>query len=114
MTGTLGILNVGAGDTKLVFDPDKPEERKKAAAAVRQMLRAGFSIFAEKMDAYGKTAFVRVHDFDEEACEYIIMEAPEDGRGEETPASGARRGLRATRAPAASTRAVAVGRTSGG
>lgn len=26
MTGTLGILNVGAGDTKLSFDPSNPAE----------------------------------------------------------------------------------------
>lgn len=122
MNGTLGILNVGAGDTKLSFDPSKPEERKKAAAAVRQMLRAGFSIFINGFDAYGKDAFVRVHDFDPEACEYIIMTAPEgeepeapNGRSEETAHVDKRtRGYKQSRIPAAKARGVAVGRTSGG
>lgn len=111
----IGILNVGAGDTKLVFDPSKPEEMKKAATIVRDMLRRGYAILVEGEDAYGKTAFVRAHDFDETKCEYIIADTPqpesEDGR---VPKKEDGRRTRWRRVPATGTRGVSVGRTAGG
>ena len=39
--GQIGILNVGAGDTKLSFDPSKPVEVKRAAKIVSEMLSQG-------------------------------------------------------------------------
>lgn len=123
MTTDLGILNVGAGDTKLVFDPNDPEGVKRAARIVRDMIRRGYSILVEGTDAYGKTAYVRAHDFDETKCEYIIAddtpqpeeqhgEASEIERGAPPPRRGRKPGWK--RIAAGSSQAVAVGRTAGG
>jgi hypothetical protein len=40
----LTVLNVGHGDTKLSFDPKKPEERKHTARIVQDMLKLGYVI----------------------------------------------------------------------
>lgn len=117
----LGILNVGSGDTKLTFDPTKPEEMRRAARIVNDMIRRGYSILVEGEDAYGKTSFVRAHAFDETKFEYIIADdqpeesdgqAGEDQCGEETATRG--RGKRWKGIPAASARGVAVGKSAGG
>jgi hypothetical protein len=72
--GSVGILNVGAGDTKLTFDRNNPVERIRAARIVKDMLRRGYALLVDVGD--GK--YQRVHDFDEERCEYIIADfAPE-------------------------------------
>lgn len=70
MTGTVGILNVGAGDTKLSFDPKNPAERIRAARIVRDMLRRGYALLVEV--APGQ--YQRATDFDEDRCEYIIAD----------------------------------------
>ena len=70
MTGTVGILNVGAGDTKLSFDPKNPAERIRAARIVRDMLRRGYALLVEV--APGE--YQRATDFDEARCEYIIAD----------------------------------------
>ena len=36
--GSVAVLNVGAGDLKLSFDPKNPAELKKAAGIVKDML----------------------------------------------------------------------------
>jgi len=134
--GEVGILNVGAGDTKIVFDPKNPQEMIRAARIVKDMLRRGYALLIEIEP--GK--FTRALDFDETKFEYIIadfdpMQAANADKLEvangqtgkpkaaeaDTAASpgtrgsgnGWRRGRRAI--PASSTRsAVAVGRTAGG
>lgn len=70
MTGTVGILNVGAGDTKLSFDPRNPAERIRAARIVRDMIRRGYALLVEV--APGQ--YQRATDFDEARCEYIIAD----------------------------------------
>lgn len=134
MTGTCAILNVGAGDTKLSFDPANPADRKRAAATVTDMLRRGFAIMVQVGEQGGKPLYQRIEAFDEATCEYIIVGLPEDAAitqlGTVEPAEGRhlspagqkRRGGRKanvkkfprTRLPAESTSAVAVGRSAGG
>lgn len=70
MRGTIGILNVGAGDTKLSFDKDNPMERARSARIVTDMLRRGYVLF---VDTGGKN-YQRVLKFDESVCEYIIAD----------------------------------------
>lgn len=140
MSGEVGVLNVGAGDTKLSFDPKNPAERIRAARIVRDMLRRGYALLVKKPDS---DEYVRALDFDENTCEYIIADfdpavatapvelpAPsvslrkglDDGPRIEAPAAttGAaapeppRRGRPRKRVPAESTNAVAVARTAGG
>lgn len=75
--GTMGVLNVGAGDTKLVFDKSNMAERIRAARIVTDMLRRGYALMVEVPDAKGKGKhFVRCTKFDEETCEYIIADGP--------------------------------------
>lgn len=67
--GTVGILNVGDGDTKLSFDKNNPAERIRAARIVADMLRRGYALLIE---VDGK--FVRATEFKEDVCEYIIAD----------------------------------------
>lgn len=122
MTGQVGILNVGAGDTKLSFDPSNPGEVERAGRIVKDMLRRGFAILIEVgSDDKGRPLYRRASDFDETTAEYIIAGAPEETEElsvEEpasTPRKAAPRGKTSPRrVPAASTNAVSVARTAGG
>lgn len=124
MKGQIGILNVGAGDTKLSFDKSNPAERDRAAKIVTDMLRRGYAIMVEAgKDEKGEPLYRRAHAFDPETCEYLIFgestDATEQPAGIEPPAApGPRaRGRKAgstRRVPADSTHAVSVARSAGG
>ncbi len=77
MIGELGILNVGAGDTKLSFDPTKPAECERAAAVVMDMLRRGYAIMVQVGERDGKPLYMRAESFDPATCEYLIVGLPE-------------------------------------
>jgi hypothetical protein len=126
--GTLAILSVGEGDTKVSFDPNKPEERDRAAKVVMDMLKRGYAILVEvgKDPNNGKPLYQRAESFDPDTCEYIIVGVPEpveerktvgseleptENVGSTTPR---KRGRPRTRLKAESTSAVAVARTAGG
>lgn len=68
--GSIGILNVGAGDTKLVFDKNNPAECIRAARIVKDMLRRGYALLID----VGKGKTRRVLDFDDTKFEYIIAD----------------------------------------
>lgn len=70
MTGQIGILNVGAGDTKLTFDKDNPAETIRAARIVKDMLRRGYALLIKTPEGQ----YTRVRSFDEQTCEYIIAD----------------------------------------
>jgi len=136
VTPHLGILNVGAGDLKLSFDPANPAERIRAARVVTDMLRRGYALLVRMPD--GK--YTRATAFDEEACEYIVadfdplnlqhvpqaelppvtLKEKPDGQpqqaheGPQPEAPAQRRGGRRKRVPAESVHTVAVARTAGG
>lgn len=123
-TGVIGILNVGAGDTKISFDKEKPEERKRAAQIVTDMLRMGYAILVQVGEQDGKPLFMRAESFDPETCEYLIVGLPEvratepDTEAEtsteaSTPKKRGRK-PKLCRVPAESTRATAVARSAGG
>lgn len=129
MKGEVGILNVGAGDTKLTFDPTKPDEVARSAQIVKDMIRRGFVLLIEVgQDEKGEAIYKRAHDFDESTAEYIVAgvtELPTTESAHDEEPTGApprsrqatpRRGKRRTteRVPASATRAVAVARTAGG
>lgn len=138
--GSIGILNVGAGDTKLVFDKNNPAEVIRASRIVKDMLRRGYALLVEVKKGR-RTETRRVYDFDEKTCEYIIadfdpveaekadaQEALEDGESRETEANDSagvdapgpairrpgKRGTYKRRVPADSTNGVAVARSAGG
>jgi hypothetical protein len=136
MTGSVSILNVGAGGTKLTFDKSNPAEAIRAARIVKDMIRRGYALLVEVDGVYR-----RAHDFVEDSQEYIIADfdptssqslddgppisQPEEfksdqpsteeasGEAEAPPAPAAKNGRRRT-IPASSARVVAVGRSAGG
>lgn len=136
MPGSIGILNVGAGDTKLVFDDKDPAGKAKAAATVRDMIRKGFVLLIEAgTDEKGEPVYRRAKDFDPDTAEYIVAGTiepqendtsdhhdngePAATAGREAPArKGAAQRRKAkpadVRIAASSTNAVAVARTAGG
>lgn len=126
MPGELGILNVGAGDTKLTFDPKNPAETERASRIVKDMIRRGFALMIEVGQNDKGPIYQRAHDFDESTAEYIIMGGPSDQEIEqeianvEEPSGAPRQGRKASprrtskRIPASSTNAVAVARVAGG
>jgi len=132
--GTVGILNVGAGDIRLSFDKSNPAERIRAARIVKDMLRRGFALLIE-VDVDGEKKFTRAIDFDENVCEYVIadfdgataeLHDQEEAHGQEeqsppsvettggTSAPRTKRANTKKRVAAEGARAVAVGRTAGG
>jgi len=136
MNGEVGILNVGAGDTKLTFDPTNPQEMIRAARVVKDMLRRGYALLIEVKGAEGQpSTYQRAYDFDEKTCEYIIadldpMAAQKADELETTnheeaepeaaaaasfqkPRIGKKTGA-TKRVHASTTRTVAVARTAGG
>lgn len=120
-TGTIGILNVGAGDTKLSFDSSKPKEVKRAAKVVKDMLERGYAIMVEVGKDDKGPLYRRAEEFDPATNEYIIMGAPEEDDEEEpktAPSAKAPKARKGTtsrrRIPASKTHAVAVARSAGG
>jgi hypothetical protein len=142
MTGEVSILSVGHGDTKLSFDKSNPAEAIRAARIVKDMLRRGYALLIEIPGTGSPTAWQRVYEFREDTCEYVIADFdPEaaavadakeadreqigetEGAGAPAPAEAParaepprRRGRppKMRNVPAASTRAVAIGRSAGG
>lgn len=117
--GTVGILNVGAGDTKLTFDRKNPKERERAAKIVTDMLKRGYALLIEVRQKNGEALYRRATGFDPKTCEYIIAGGPDEtidiGAGSAPAAPPKRRGRPPkVRVKAESARAVAVSRTAGG
>lgn len=119
MIGTMGILNVGAGDTKISFDPSNPVERARAARIVKDMLKRGYFLLVETgKDAKGEPTYQRAKDFDENTAEYIIADFDADAaevmdKEEGNEPKRAKR-TRERRIDAGKTSGVAVARTAGG
>jgi hypothetical protein len=138
--GTVGILNVGAGDTKLSFDKSNPQECIRAARIVADMLKRGYALMIEVEQPNGSKTFQRVLEFREDVCEYVIadldpvaaaaadkeeqdrgqqaaaptnQEGPAESGEEAAAASAPKRGRRRN-VPASEARGVAVARSAGG
>ena len=123
MNGQLGILNVGAGDTKVSFDPSKPAEVERACAVVMDMIRRGYAIMVQVGERDGKPLYMRADSFDPSTAEYLIVGLPEannqpealrdDGKTQEAEEAATPR-RRGRRISAHSTHGVAVAPISGG
>lgn len=128
--GTMGVLNVGEGDTKLTFDRDNPQEVLRASRIVKDMIRRGYALLVE-VERDGVKKFERALDFNEETAEYIIADfdpvtaekadeeeqaaAGEDTTGESPPTPKSKKGRMRRRAiDAGAVRAIGVARTAGG
>jgi hypothetical protein len=110
MQADVSILNVGEGDTKLSFDPDKPVECERAARIVTDMLRRGCAI-----SIYVDGRYVRAKGFDPKTCEYLIDGLSPQEEAEIAQAmSGKKKRGRPKRIPASSVPAVSIPRTARG
>jgi len=118
--GTLSILNCGAGDVRLCFDPAKPVEMEHAKAVVQDMIRRGYILMIEIEPGQWR----RCKGFDPERYEYIVLDTPSDfgpiaDTAEPEPEKivvqniDKRRG-RPRKIPAGSVKAVSVAPTGGG
>lgn len=128
--GTVGILNVGAGDTKISFDKRNPAERLRAARIVTDMLRRGYALMVE-VGSGRKKHYERVLQFDEAHCEYVVadfdsavaeaadrepLSQPQPGEPQaqvKEPVRG-RRVTKTRKVAADSTHAISVARSAGG
>ena len=128
MTGSIGILNVGAGDTKLTFDKSNPAELIRSGRIVRDMLRRGYALLIEVPDNAGGITHARVLEFREDVSEYIIADfdpivaeepknaqviAREEEAVEPEVKPEVKRGRKKS-VPATGTTGVAVARSAGG
>lgn len=82
MSGELSVLNCSAGDIRIKLDKDNPIDILRAKRMIVDMLRRGYLLAIEGED--GKLQ--PVHSFDENAGEYIILEAALYSGGDEPPA----------------------------
>jgi hypothetical protein len=94
-TGSVSILNVGAGDIELSFNRDNPAECIRAARIVKDMLRRGYALLIE-VERDGVRKFERALDFDDTQYKYIIADfdpvaAQEADKREEDEAAKLRR-----------------------
>lgn len=114
--GEVSILNVGEGDTKLSFDKSNPADRERASKVMEQMFKSGFSVFIQVGEADGQPLYKRAHQFDQEACEYIIAGGPDDEIDIGAVLEGVRpkKKNKIVRVAAEKTRSVSVGRSAGG
>lgn len=125
--GEVAILNVGAGDTKLVFDNSDPNEADKSAKIVVDMIRRGFVLLIEVGRNDKGPIYQRARGFDPETREYIVAGGPMEEEQHEEAApqaaprprgrpkgSTAKRAPKSRRIPASTTNAVSVSRTAGG
>lgn len=126
-TGTIGILNVGAGDTKLTFDRNNPDDCARAARTVADMISRGYVILIEagKDKKSGEKLYRRARAFDPATCEYIIAgdvsvsteEGEDHGQSETAPKAARARTKQETgerRIHASRASGIAVPRQAGG
>jgi hypothetical protein len=83
MSGTVDILNTGAGHMQLRFDKSDPIEADRARRVVTDMLRKGFALFVEIGELEpGRPNMVRVEAFDAERDVYVIADVPTEIQGD--------------------------------
>lgn len=121
LIGSVAVLNVGVGDVRISFDKDKPDERKRSATIIKDMLSRGYAVLVQVGEQNGEPIYRRAKEFDADTCEYIVVGTPE----ETIPAAivsapiikdkkTLKRKTREYRVPAEKTRAVSVARSAGG
>lgn len=112
--GFLSILNVGAGDLRISFNPKFPAEVERAREMVTDMLRRGYAIVVAEEDGTHSP----VNAFDPATCEYIVADsapARVEPEGDAPLPEPKKRGRpRTRRIPARRARATAIAPSAGG
>jgi hypothetical protein len=122
-TGSLSVLNVGAGDIEVRFNPHQPEEMNRALKMLKDMQQRGYAILVRQDDG----SYARAVAIDASTHCYIVAGAPDEEVAaapveppiEDVIASPKRRGRpkgkkNLTKQPIAGREAVAVARSAGG
>lgn len=108
--GTVSILNVTSGDTKISFDPKDEAERERAKKIVTDMIKQGYAIMVEIGRDDKGPIYRRAKKFDPETCEYVIAgDPPKEG-----VVGKVKRAIKGAKVKAENTRAVAVAKSAGG
>jgi hypothetical protein len=118
VTAQIAILNVGAGDVAVTFNPAIDDEKQRAITMLEDMMRRGYAIMVRLEDG----TYARVHEIDETRSSYIIGEhAPAVAPTQETASVAElaeqprRRGRRGRRSiPIAGSTTTAIARSAGG
>ncbi|MGE3278045.1 MAG: hypothetical protein AB7O67_23280 [Vicinamibacterales bacterium] len=109
-TGTLSVLNVGAGDIQVSFNQHDAEERQRAVRMLKDMQARGYAILVRLDDG----TYTRALEIDEAHGAYVIQ-TPEPAAAApvaEPPRRGRRRGR--TKVPFEQAKAIGVARSAGG
>lgn len=116
MTGELSVLNVGAGDIRVVFNHADQGESAKAIRMLTDMQQRGYAILIELPDG----SYTRAQAIDASRGRYVIT-LPEDVQlppdAEPVPTKRGRgrpRGRRTVSVPVKTSKAVGVARSAGG
>jgi hypothetical protein len=133
MTGSLSVLNVGAGDITITFNNDDLVETNKALGMLKEMLKRGYLIAIQLPDG----SYTRAREIDAMRGRYIIVipdtvPAPPQAEpvhdtcacGCGRPVSAGKRwvrghhnrgrGVRTMSVPVSTSTAIGVGRSAGG
>ena len=113
----LDILNTGRGHIEMSFDNKDQIELTRAKRIITDMLRRGYVLFLESPGKGKKKTLTRVQSFDATKGVYLIADLEEaaeiDASASVIPAKRAA-GRPRREVAMTSTRATAIGRTSGG
>lgn len=111
MTGSLSVLNCGAGDIEVRFNQHQPEEVERAISMLKDMQRQGYAILVKNDDG----SYSRAVEIDAARGLYVISGDPASTE-DVTPIEPTqkKRGRARRTAPIASSHAVGVARSAGG
>lgn len=122
-TGSLSVLNVGAGDIEIVFNQHDATERDRAVKMLKDMQLRGYAILVRLDDG----SYIRAKEIDAERGRYIVqlpdgathaaaepVDEPQTGLDDGPPMKARRGRPRKSGIPVTSAHATGVARSAGG
>ena len=115
MLGELSVLNVGAGDIRVIFNQEDRGETKKAIRMLTDMQQRGYAIMVELPDR----TYARAQTIDGSSGCYVIVvpedvELPDDASVESVTKPQRGRKSKKAKLPIKTSKAVGVARSAGG
>lgn len=110
MTGSLSVLNVGAGDIEVRFNHHQPDELARAVRMLKDMQARGYAILVRQDDG----SYARAVSIDTERALYIISDGPAEPEAIRGASPSRRRGRPKRTQAIATSQAVGVARSAGG
>jgi len=105
------FLNSVRGDAPMYVEDSDPEQRKKIASKLLELLKEGQAIFLIQGDETR-----RIQGYDENSNEWLVLSEPHPrpAQAHEPTATPRTRGRQVKRIPAYGSRVTAIGRSAGG